>query len=170
MGIPIIGDLISEVGKTVRQVIPNKEDQRRFELQLREIEDRYSERAHTEAMGQIETNKIEAAHASVFVAGWRPALGWIGSIGAAVAFVIVPLGTMIEAWGASRPIPEYPIENLMAMILYLLGASGIRSFDKLKGTAFSKLGDNPGAAKITAYSGPAAAEGADSEGDAPWNR
>ena len=29
------------------------------------------------AKGQLEVNKTEAAHKSLFVAGWRPAIGWI---------------------------------------------------------------------------------------------
>jgi hypothetical protein len=172
MPIPILGDLISELGKTARQIIPDPAAKRNFELQLQELADRAKVREHDEAMGQIETNKIEAGHASVFVSGWRPALGWVGAAGCVVAFVLVPGNAMIQAWVNNSPIPQYPIENLMAMLAYLLGASGIRSFDKLKGTAFSNMGDDPGLSRIKevrAQSTPGLADklpiGSDSEGE-----
>lgn len=150
---------ILDIGKGLDSIldkfIPDASEKAKAKLALEELRDRDAARAHAEAMGQIETNKIEAAHASVFVSGWRPALGWIGATGAAAAFVIYPLSTMVQAWSAGTPIPEYPIDNLAAMILYLLGASGIRSFDKLKGTAFGSLGADPGLARTKVVEGSA---------------
>jgi len=42
-------------------------------------------------LAQVELNKAEATHRSVFVAGWRPAIGWVCGTGLALAFVINPL-------------------------------------------------------------------------------
>lgn len=146
---------LDAVGSILDKFIPDKEEKLKAEIALRELADREGARQHEEAMGQIETNKIEANHASVFVSGWRPALGWIGSAGFAVAFIVHPLMGAVEALMERKAIPEYPVDNLVVLITYLLGASGIRSFDKLKGISFSSLGSDPGAAKTKAVSGSA---------------
>ena len=36
---------------------------------------------HQGNMAQIEVNKVEAASTNIFVAGWRPAIGWICGAG-----------------------------------------------------------------------------------------
>lgn len=46
-----------------------------------------SDRAQANAVLQTEINKIEAQHQSVFVAGWRPFLGWICGISLAIYFI-----------------------------------------------------------------------------------
>ena len=86
-------------------------------------------------MGQIETNKAEAAHESVFVAGWRPAVGWIGGFGLAYAAIIDPaarfLATVIFHYTGSFPSIDTSIT--MQVLFGLLGLGAMRSFDKLKG-------------------------------------
>lgn len=152
----ILGSLgLDALGGILDKFIPDKKAKAEAEAAIREIADRENARQHEEAMGQIETNKIEAAHASVFVSGWRPALGWVGACGFGVAFILHPLMTAVEHWQAGKAIPEYPVDNLVVLITYLLGASGIRSFDKLKGISFSSLGADPGAAKQTVVQGSA---------------
>lgn len=146
----ILGSLgLDAIGGILDKFIPDKKAKAEAEAAIREIADRENARQHEEAMGQIETNKIEAAHASVFVSGWRPALGWVGACGFGVAFILHPLMTAVEHWQAGKAIPEYPVDNLVVLITYLLGASGIRSFDKLKGISFSSLGADPGAQTVT---------------------
>lgn len=147
--------LAGPIDSILDKFIPDAKDKLAAKAELARLADAPAQREHIEAMGQIETNKIEAAHASVFVSGWRPALGWIGATGAGVAFVLLPLNAMLQAWWYEKAIPVYPTETLMGMILYLLGASGIRSFEKLKGTAFSNLGQDPGMAMTKKVEGTA---------------
>ena len=86
---------------------------------------------------QIELNKIEAQHRSVFVAGWRPFLGWIGGGAMAYQFIIRDL----MAWGLSIydksiPIPpDLDISDLMTLLMALLGFAGMRTYEKIKGRA-----------------------------------
>ena len=85
-------------------------------------------------METIKTNQIEAAHKSIWVAGWRPAIGWSLALG--VFYMMV--GFPMAAWGVSLaginvPLPELPTEILFELILAMLGMSAVRSFDKLKG-------------------------------------
>lgn len=86
---------------------------------------------------QAEINKIEAQHRSVFVAGWRPFIGWVCGSALAYSFILRDL----IAWGISiarpsiEPPPELAMEHLVSILLALLGLGGMRTFEKLKGRA-----------------------------------
>jgi len=93
--------------------------------------------AQQPSLAQIELNKIEAAHRSLFVAGWRPACGWVCAIALFYNFVIRD----IMAWvitnsdsQISMP-PELAMEHLMTVMLSLLGLGGLRTVEKMKGKA-----------------------------------
>jgi hypothetical protein len=86
-------------------------------------------------MGQLEINKAEAASQSMFVAGWRPASGWICNAGLAYTFLVHPL----LAWAARmkgwpEP-PEIDINTLLILLGSLLGIGGLRSVEKVKKVA-----------------------------------
>jgi|TARA_R110000751_G_scaffold68999_2_gene140384 hypothetical protein len=91
--------------------------------------------AHESSMGQIDINKTEAAHRSLFVAGWRPFLGWGLSFAMIWHFVLVPMTTFIFAYvGIEAPeLPIFDIESLMTVLLGMLGLGGLRSYEKVKG-------------------------------------
>ncbi len=78
---------------------------------------------------QVELNKIEAGHRSIFVAGWRPALGWICAIGLAFPFVINP----IIQWATSSAGPQLPLDHLTELVYAMLGLAGMRTVEKAKG-------------------------------------
>lgn len=166
----IIGldDLISEIGKTARQIIPDPQGKREFQLKLEELRDQANERIHQEVLGQLEVNKIEAAHKSIFVAGWRPAVGWCCVAGLAYNFVVNP---MLLAFGASGA--ALPIESLITLVVTMLGASSIRTFERVKGVEGPLAQSQPALriAEIAAKqdSTESAAVPSDDK-DAPWNR
>lgn len=132
------------------KIIPDPQKKRELQLELAKLQDASNVREHEETMGQLEVNKVEAAHASVFVAGWRPFIGWVLGTGCAVAFVVNPL---LRALGFSTF--DYPVDSLLTLLGGMLGWSGIRSFDKVKGIAFTKLGENPGMTTVTEVQGKA---------------
>lgn len=86
---------------------------------------------------QAEINKIEAQHRSVFVAGWRPFIGWVCGSALAYSFIVRDL----VAWGlavhdpALQPPPELAMEHLITVLVSLLGLGGLRSLEKLQGRA-----------------------------------
>jgi len=91
---------------------------------------------------QVELNKIEAAHRSILVAGWRPFIGWV--CGVALAFFYVPKfivapGIWVVAIhnGGWIEIPPYPVaaDGLFELVLALLGMSTLRTAEKAMGTA-----------------------------------
>lgn len=87
--------------------------------------------------GQLEVNKQEAAHSSVFVSGWRPAVGWICAAGMGYNFVVYPLLKFIVVVYAPE-VPELPVlesGELMTLLLGMLGLAGYRTFEKREGVA-----------------------------------
>ncbi|MBS4045084.1 MAG: hypothetical protein KG075_01990 [Alphaproteobacteria bacterium] len=81
-----------------------------------------------------ELNKIEAAHRSVFVAGWRPAVGWICALGVGWAYLGHPLFLWAAAlWSPSLQPPAIQIDSLFELVLAMLGMAGLRSFEKSTG-------------------------------------
>jgi hypothetical protein len=74
------------------------------------------------AKGQLEVNKIEAAHASVFVAGWRPALGWVivGAIG--FKYIAGPGVQFLARYaGHDVALPDIDAKDLWPLLVAMLG-------------------------------------------------
>tara|TARA_R110002126_G_scaffold127411_3_gene269616 strand:+ start:114 stop:515 length:402 start_codon:yes stop_codon:yes gene_type:complete len=89
--------------------------------------------ANAALQGQLEINKVEAAHKSLFVAGWRPFIGWACGVGLAWAFVVAPLlASTLAAFGVSAELPAIETENLMELVMGMLGLAGLRTFEKFK--------------------------------------
>jgi hypothetical protein len=78
---------------------------------------------------QAEINKVEASSASLFVAGWRPALGWCGVIIIAVTYLINPI---LTAFGV--PVAGVDMADLWPVITGMLGLVGARTYEKKTGT------------------------------------
>jgi hypothetical protein len=133
MGIPIIGDIIGSVigkaGDIASEFIVDKDKkaQLAFELErLRvEAEDKAEQRVHEQLVGQIEVNKVEANHRSIFVAGWRPAIGW----GCGAALVYNALVAPMFGLGVAD------LGFLQTILLGMLGISASRTFEKVKGVS-----------------------------------
>jgi hypothetical protein len=85
-------------------------------------------------LGNLEINKIEAASRSVWVAGWRPFIGWSCGFAMLYAYVVQPILTfgMAQA-GYLIELPRVELGEMMPVLLGMLGLGGMRSFEKLKG-------------------------------------
>lgn len=90
---------------------------------------------HEQVMGQLEVNKAEASHRSIFVAGWRPFIGWTCGIALMAHFVLFPATDFVTAYMGLEvpPMPAFDMESLMTVLLGMLGLGGMRSFEKFKG-------------------------------------
>jgi len=83
---------------------------------------------------QIDVNKQEAASASLFVAGWRPFIGWICGSGLACQFIIGPIFTWISTLiHRPTPFPTLDLGTLMTLLLGMLGLGGMRTYEKVNG-------------------------------------
>jgi|CXWL01.1.fsa_nt_gi hypothetical protein len=85
--------------------------------------------------GQIELNKEEAKSASLFVAGWRPFIGWCGGLGIAYQFLIRPLVDAISYLIDPNfsALPSADLNELIGLVSAMLGVAGLRSWEKIKG-------------------------------------
>lgn len=87
--------------------------------------------AQKPAAMQVELNKVEAGHRSLFVAGWRPFLGWVCGIGLAFTFVVNPT----LQWLTGDTGPAVPSDVMMELVIAMLGLGGLRTIEKMKGRA-----------------------------------
>jgi hypothetical protein len=84
-------------------------------------------------MGQIEINKAEAQNPNIFVAGWRPFIGWVGGIALAYTYIVAPTAVWIaELNGAVAKLPTIDDGVLFNLILAMLGFGGLRTYEKIK--------------------------------------
>jgi hypothetical protein len=89
--------------------------------------------------GQLEVNKAEAASQHLFVAGWRPAIGWCCALALGFQYVVSPL----VLWGGDLvghplPVPPKLDDILWELMFAMLGMGGLRTYEKIKGVARSK--------------------------------
>ena len=125
--------LIEIGGRLLDKIIPDKDAREKAQAELlRAAQDQDFQKA----IAQIEVNKMEAQHTSLFVAGWRPAIGWICVIGLGYNFLLYPMMTwLVAVSGAEFTPPPLLSENLMELVMGMLGLGALRSFEKWKGVA-----------------------------------
>jgi hypothetical protein len=88
-------------------------------------------------VAQTDINKVEAASSSIFVAGWRPFVGWVCGAALVYAAILEPLARFISKVGFSYT-GDFPVIDTMLtmqILMGLLGMAGLRSWDKKNGTA-----------------------------------
>lgn len=99
------------------------------------------------ALAQIQLNTKEAEHQSIFVAGWRPFVGWTCAVALAFNYVALPLGEFVALLSGYTGAFPQPLDFsvMSSVLLGMLGLGGLRTFEKSKGIAKgsmkSKLGD-----------------------------
>lgn len=87
-------------------------------------------------IAQMEVNKAEAGHGSMFVAGWRPFIGWACGLALAFQYLLSPLTVWAAAiYGVTIPVPPALDQVLWELMFGMLGMGALRSFEKIKGAA-----------------------------------
>lgn len=138
--IPLIASLVPILGSVLDKVIPNTAEREKAKaeiaLKLAENETELVKLFAAQDQGQIEINKEEAKSNSLFVAGWRPAVGWICAFGCAWAFVLKPvLEWGVKLAGSTASLPVVQTGELMSLLMGLLGMGTLRTYEKFKGVA-----------------------------------
>lgn len=120
------------LGKVIDRVLPDKaaSDKAKAELLTMQTQGELNQ-----LMGQLEINKTEAAHPSIFVSGWRPASGWISVIGLAYTFILQPLLSWLSTIVSIPVPPAIDVDTLLLLLGSLLGVGTLRTVDKIKGVA-----------------------------------
>lgn len=133
-----ITELLTVGGKILDKVIPDPEAKARALLELQKLnQDGELARMANElayAQGQMEINKAEAANANLFIAGWRPFVGWICAVAFGVQFIVAPFVAWIsQIYGWNASMPDLNFEQLMGLLMGMLGLGAYRTFEKIKG-------------------------------------
>lgn len=86
--------------------------------------------------GQMEVNKAEAENGSLFIGGWRPAIGWACASALWFQYCIMPIAMWLaEIMGHPLPKPPTLDKILWELMFGMLGMGGLRTYEKLKGVA-----------------------------------
>lgn len=128
----MISQLIGPISGLLDKFVEDKDQKAKLAHDIATMAERH---AHEANMGQLEVNKAEAQHRSIFVAGWRPFLGWGLSFAMIWHFVLVPMLTFIFAYLGIEPpwLPEFDMDSLMTVLMGMLGLGGLRTYEKTKG-------------------------------------
>jgi hypothetical protein len=129
--------LIGPVTGLLDKFIPDADQKAKLAHEIATMSERHAQEL---AKGQLEINKAEAAHKSLFVAGWRPFVGWTCGISLFWHFVGQPVVVFgISVSGVDAPeLPTYEMESLLTVLLGMLGLGGLRTFEKTKKIAREK--------------------------------
>ncbi|MEY2688808.1 MAG: hypothetical protein RL375_3006 [Pseudomonadota bacterium] len=144
-----LGEVITGVGKVADDLFTSDKERLTIALEEKKLELEGKKVEAALVQGQLDINKEEAKSSSVFVAGWRPFIGWVGGLALAYQFLLYPLLTwmwaLLKAKGVvpadMAPPPMLATDALFALISAMLGIAGLRSFDKFKGTDTSSVGN-----------------------------
>jgi len=127
----ILKSLIQPVTSILDKFIPDADVKQKI---AHEIATMAQKHAHESAMAQIEVNKAEAGHKNLFVAGWRPAVGWTCCLAMASNFLVIPMANFALALADSTiSIPLIDLSTMMPVLMGMLGLGAMRTVEKTKG-------------------------------------
>lgn len=123
-----IDDAIAAGLQVINKFIPDPAEKAKAEIALRASLQGWDAQ-------QTAVNAAEATHSSIFVAGWRPAIGWICAAALLYSYIVIPFTTYFFAFWLGKPIPKLPVldNNLWELMFGMLGLGGLRTFEKMKG-------------------------------------
>lgn len=135
-----LGGVIEAVGKIADDLITTDKERLAAELEQRRLGIEELRITADVAKGQLEVNRAEAGHSSVFVAGWRPAVGWVGALALAWQGIAHPI--LVWAWALAQaqgylnrgfaPPPVLETEALVTLVSAMLGIATMRTVEKAR--------------------------------------
>ncbi len=124
----MLQSLIGPVTGLLDKFIEDKDQKARLAHDLATMADQHAQEL---AKAQLEVNKVEAAHKSLFVSGWRPAVGWVCVLGMFGNFITIPFSNFVLAlFGIDIVIPLVPLETMMPVLMGMLGLGAMRTYEK----------------------------------------
>lgn len=134
MNVDLLSGLTGGIMEGLDKLFTSDEEREKVKLELTKV----LQQPH---ILQAMTNIEEAKHKSIFVAGWRPAVGWIAATGLAYHFLIYPFaGLVVKFVNPELVLPDLGnAGELMTLVLSLLGLGAMRSYEKTQGVAREKL-------------------------------
>jgi len=128
----LLSPLLELGGNLINRLFPDPEKKAAAEFELLKLT---QDGDLKQILAQLEINAKEAANPSIFVAGWRPFVGWICGAGLLYATIIHNLLEWLSAaYGYPMP-PAVDTGTLLYVLGALLGIGGFRTVEKIKGVA-----------------------------------
>lgn len=132
----LISSLVAPVSGLLDKFIEDKDQKAALAHEIATLADK---QANEQAVAQIELNKVEAAHQSMFVAGWRPAVGWVCALAMLLNFILIPFINLgLEFGGLDLQLDLIDMETMLPVLFGMLGLGGMRTAEKLKGVQREK--------------------------------
>ncbi len=126
----MVASLVDPVSNILDKFIQDKDLKEKLSHDIATMAEKHTQQ---QVMAQLEVNKAEAAHKNMFVAGWRPAVGWVTVVGMASNYILIPMGNFGLAVAESDiTIPLLQMSEMMPVLLGMLGLGGMRTVEKVK--------------------------------------
>jgi hypothetical protein len=122
----ILTSLIQPVSGLLDKFIEDKDTKNALAHEISTMAERHAQEL---AKGQLEVNKVEAAHKSLFVSGWRPAIGWISGFALMYSTILAPI---LGIWFVVPPVDS---SLLTTVLMGMLGLGAMRTVEKTKNVA-----------------------------------
>ena len=125
----LVAQLVGPVTGLLDKFIEDKDQKNALAHEIATMSERHAQEL---MKGQLDVNKAEAAHKSLFVAGWRPSIGWVCSLGLLYNTIIANiLGIWVD-------LPEIDTTLLVPVMMGMLGLGAMRSYEKVNSVAREK--------------------------------
>ena len=123
--------LIGPATELIGKFVEDKDQKNKLAHEIATMAERHAQEL---AKGQLAINAEEAKSRNIFVAGWRPFVGWTCGLALFAHFILFPSADVITAYlGYETPTyPAFDMDTLMTVLLGMLGLGGMRSFEKYK--------------------------------------
>lgn len=125
----MIDKLIEPISTILDKLVQDKDQKARIKYELDTLLQRQNHQIQIE---QIKANNEGSKHPSIFVAGWRPMVGWVCGIALCVNYLVIPIanGILVVA-GQSAVIATIDMAGLMPVLMGMLGLGTLRTVEKI---------------------------------------
>jgi len=124
----MIKDLIAPIAGLLDKFVEDKDQRNALAHDIATMSEKLIAQQN---LAQMEVNKAEASSSSLFVSGWRPAVGWCCVFAMAGNFIVTPFANFaLGLAGMSITIPLVPLDTMMPVLLGMLGLGGLRTYEK----------------------------------------
>lgn len=131
--LPVLAEVIASVAmRAIQSLLPNTPADK---LELLRLQIQADAQNSELLKGQMEVNAAEAANTNLFVAGWRPAVGWVCAAAFAWQFLLQPvLIFLVQSTGHQMPpMPQLDFATMSTVLMGMLGLGSLRTYEKVKG-------------------------------------
>lgn len=137
---PVWLELVPAVSKLLDKLIPDPEARAKAQLELtkagRESDLEEFRLALSADQMQADINRTEAASPELFIAGWRPFIGWVCGVAFCYHFIVQPLlAFAIANAGGEVKLPVFDMDALSTVLMGMLGLGGLRTIEKIRNAA-----------------------------------